>query len=188
MNKEEQIEILKESCKNNLIAIGEDVNREGLAKTPDRVARAFLELTRGYEQDPMATLLSATFKEDYDQMVVVKDIEFHSLCEHHLLPFFGKVHVAYIPNGTIVGLSKIPRIVDIFSHRLQVQEHLTKQICDCLQQALNPLGAIVVIEAQHLCMQMRGIEKQGATTSTIYYTGMFEKNEKREEFLRLIKD
>lgn len=187
MNKEEQIELLKESCKNNLMAIGEDVNREGLVKTPDRVARAFLELTRGYEQDPVATLLSATFKEDYDQMVVVKDIEFHSLCEHHLLPFFGKVHIAYIPNGTIVGLSKIPRIVDIFSHRLQVQEHLTKQICDCLQQALNPLGAIVVIEAQHLCMQMRGIEKQGATTSTIYYTGMFEKNEKREEFLRLIK-
>ena len=120
-------------------------------------------------------------------MVVVKDIEFYSLCEHHILPFFGKVHVAYIPNGNIVGLSKIPRMVDIFSHRLQVQEHLTKQICDCLQQALNPLGAIVMIEAQHMCIQMRGIEKQGSVTQTIYYTGVFENIEKRKEFLNLIR-
>lgn len=188
MNKEEKLEALKATCLNTLEAIGEDPTREGLQRTPTRVAKALLELTRGYEQDPVATLQSATFHEDYNQMVLVKDIEFYSLCEHHILPFFGKVHVAYIPNGTIVGLSKIPRVVDIFSHRLQVQEHLTKQICDCIQQALNPLGAIVVIEAQHLCMQMRGIEKQGSTTTTIYHTGVFEKSEKREEFLRLIKN
>ena len=121
-------------------------------------------------------------------MVVVKDIEFHSLCEHHILPFFGKVHIAYIPNGKIVGLSKIPRVVDIFSHRLQVQEHLTKQICDCIQQALNPLGTIVIIEAQHLCMQMRGVEKQGSITTTIYYSGVFSQADKRREFMQLIKD
>ncbi len=186
MNKEEKIESLKSTCRKQLEIIGEDIQREGLQKTPDRVAKAFIELTRGYEEDPVATLKSAIFNEDYNQMVLVKGIEFYSLCEHHILPFFGKVHVAYIPNGTIVGLSKIPRVVDIFSHRLQVQEHLTKQICDCIQQALNPLGAIVVIEAQHLCMQMRGIEKQGATTTTIYYTGVFEQNEKRQEFLDLI--
>lgn len=186
MNKEEQFELLKEHCQQTIQIIGEDPQREGLVKTPERVAKAILELTRGYEQDPVAMLKSATFQEEYNQMVVVKGIEFYSLCEHHILPFFGKVHIAYIPNGTIVGLSKIPRMVDIFSHRLQVQEHLTKQICDCIQQALAPLGAIVVIEAQHLCMQMRGIEKQGSTTTTIYYTGVFEKNEKREEFLRLI--
>ncbi|MBQ0023761.1 MAG: GTP cyclohydrolase I FolE [Prevotellaceae bacterium] len=186
MNKEEKIESLKSTCRKQLEIIGEDIQREGLQKTPDRVAKAFIELTRGYEEDPVATLKSAIFNEDYNQMVLVKGIEFYSLCEHHILPFFGKVHVAYIPNGTIVGLSKIPRVVDIFSHRLQVQEHLTKQICDSIQQALNPLGAIVVIEAQHLCMQMRGIEKQGATTTTIYYTGVFEQNEKRQEFLDLI--
>ncbi len=188
MNKEEQLESLKAHCRQTLEIIGEDTQREGLAKTPERVAKAMLELTRGYEQDPIAMLKSATFQEEYNQMVVVKGIEFYSLCEHHILPFFGKVHVAYIPNGNIVGLSKIPRMVDIFSHRLQVQEHLTKQICDCIQQALTPLGAIVVIEAQHLCMQMRGIEKQGSTTTTIYYTGVFEKNDKREEFMKLIKN
>lgn len=188
MNKEEQLESLKAHCKKTLELIGENTEREGLVKTPERVARAVLELTRGYEQDPIAMLKSATFQEEYNQMVVVKGIEFYSLCEHHILPFFGKVHIAYIPNGTIVGLSKIPRMVDIFSHRLQVQEHLTKQICDCIQQALAPLGAIVVIEAQHLCMQMRGIEKQGSTTKTIYYTGVFEKNEKREEFLKMIQE
>ena len=187
MNKEEQIEILKTSCFQTLEAIGEDSQREGLAKTPERVARTLLDLTKGYTMDPVATLKSAMFQEDYDQMVVVKDIEFYSLCEHHILPFFGKVHVAYIPNGHIVGLSKIPRMVDIFSHRLQVQEHLTKQICECLQQALSPLGAIVVIEAQHLCVQMRGIEKQGSTTQTMYYTGVFENIEKRKEFLSLIR-
>lgn len=188
MNKEEKYEILKNACLQNLQAIGEDTQREGLVKTPERVAKAFLELTRGYDMDPAETLRSAMFEEEYDQMVVVKDIEFHSLCEHHILPFFGKVHIAYIPNGKIVGLSKIPRVVDIFSHRLQVQEHLTKQICDCIQQALNPLGTIVVIEAQHLCMQMRGVEKQGSTTTTIYYSGVFSQADKRREFMQLIKD
>lgn len=187
MNREEQIEALKKSCIQSLEAIGEDTQREGLVKTPDRMARCFLELTRGYTMDPVATLTSAMFQEEYNQMVVVKDIEFYSLCEHHILPFFGKVHVAYIPNGHIVGLSKIPRMIDIFTHRLQVQEHLTKQICDCLQEALNPLGAIVVIEAQHLCVQMRGIEKQESKTTTIYYTGVFENSDKRNEFLNLIK-
>ena len=188
MNKEEKYEILKNACLQNLQAIGEDTQREGLVKTPERVAKAFLELTRGYDMDPAETLRSAMFEEEYDQMVVVKDIEFHSLCEHHILPFFGKVHIAYIPNGKIVGLSKIPRVVDIFSHRLQVQEHLTKQICDCIQQALNPLGTIVVIEAQHLCMQMRGVEKQGSITTTIYYSGAFSQADKRREFMQLIKD
>ncbi|MBQ6966122.1 MAG: GTP cyclohydrolase I FolE [Bacteroidaceae bacterium] len=186
MNREEQIEILEKTCIQNLEAIGEDPQREGLQRTPERLARTFLELTKGYAMDPVATLRSAMFQEDYNQMVAVKNIEFYSLCEHHILPFFGKVHVAYIPNGHIVGLSKIPRMVDIFSHRLQVQEHLTKQICDCLQQALNPLGAIVVIEAQHMCIQMRGIEKQGSSTTTMYYTGVFENIEKRKEFLNLI--
>ena len=188
MNKEEKYEILKNACLQNLQAIGEDTQREGLVKTTERVAKAFLELTRGYDMDPAETLRSAMFEEEYDQMVVVKDIEFHSLCEHHILPFFGKVHIAYIPNGKIVGLSKIPRVVDIFSHRLQVQEHLTKQICDCIQQALNPLGTIVIIEAQHLCMQMRGVEKQGSITTTIYYSGVFSQADKRREFMQLIKD
>lgn len=188
MNKEEKYEILKNACLQNLQAIGEDTQREGLVKTPERVAKSFLELTRGYDMDPAETLRSAMFEEEYDQMVVVKDIEFHSLCEHHILPFFGKAHIAYIPNGKIVGLSKIPRVVDIFSHRLQVQEHLTKQICDCIQQALNPLGTIVIIEAQHLCMQMRGVEKQGSITTTIYYSGVFSQADKRREFMQLIKD
>ena len=187
MNREEQVEILKETCRKNLEVIGEDPQREGLLKTPERLARTFLELTKGYSMDPVATLRSAMFQEDYDQMVVVKGIDFYSLCEHHILPFFGKVHVAYIPNGNIVGLSKIPRMVDIFSHRLQVQEHLTKQICECLQQALNPLGAIVVIDAQHMCIQMRGIEKQGSSTTTMYYTGVLENIEKRKEFISLIR-
>lgn len=186
MDKEEQIELLKNTCLKTLEAIGEDTQREGLVKTPERMARSFLELTKGYSMDPVAALQSAMFPEDYDQMVAVKDIEFYSLCEHHILPFFGKVHVAYIPNGHIVGLSKIPRMIDIFSHRLQVQEHLTRQICECLQQALNPQGAIVVVEAQHLCMQMRGVEKQGSSTTTMYYTGVFENIEKRKEFLNLI--
>ena len=188
MNREEQVEILKETCRKNLEVIGEDPQREGLLKTPERLARTFLELTKGYSMDPVATLRSAMFQEDYDQMVVVKGIEFYSLCEHHILPFFGKVHVAYIPTGNIVGLSKIPRMVDIFSHRLQVQEHLTRQIWECLQQALNPLGAIVVIEAQHMCIQMRGIEKQGSSTTTMYYTGVFENIEKRKEFISLIRN
>ena len=175
------------AVESTLSQIGEDPKREGLLKTPHRVGEALQFLCKGYKEDAEAILRSALFEEDYRQMVVVKDIDFYSLCEHHMLPFFGKVHVAYIPNGNIVGLSKIPRMVDIFSHRLQVQEHLTKQICDCLQQALNPLGAIVVIEAQHMCIQMRGIEKQGSVTQTIYYTGVFENTEKRKEFLNLIR-
>ena len=178
---------IEKAVETTLTQIGEDPQREGLKKTPHRVGEALQFLTKGYHEDPEAILRSALFEEDYRQMVVVKDIDFYSLCEHHMLPFFGKVHVAYIPNGNIVGLSKIPRMVDIFSHRLQVQEHLTKQICDCLQQALNPLGAIVVIEAQHMCIQMRGIEKQGSVTQTIYYTGVFENTEKRKEFLNLIR-
>ena len=168
--------------------IGEDPNREGLVKTPVRAAKALLDVTRGYREDPAKIIKSAVFSHEGSSIVVVKDIEFHSLCEHHILPFFGKVHIAYIPNGKIVGLSKIPRVVDIFSHRLQVQEHLTKQICDCIQQALNPLGTIVIIEAQHLCMQMRGVEKQGSITTTIYYSGVFSQADKRREFMQLIKD
>ncbi|MBQ0047086.1 MAG: GTP cyclohydrolase I FolE [Prevotellaceae bacterium] len=187
MDREEQLELLKETCRKNLEVIGEDTQREGLLKTPERVAKSFLELTKGYSMDPIATLRSAMFQEEYDQMVIVKDIEFYSLCEHHILPFFGKAHIAYIPNGHIVGLSKIPRVVDIFSHRLQVQEHLTKEICECIQQALNPLGVIVMIEAQHLCMQMRGVEKQGSITTTIFHTGVFENSSKRQEFLDMIK-
>ena len=187
LSREERLKGVAAIYESLIPLLGDDPKREGLVKTPQRVARAWLELTRGYDEDPIAILRSALFKEAYHNMVVVKDIEFYSLCEHHILPFFGKVHVAYIPNGNIVGLSKIPRMVDIFSHRLQVQEHLTKQICDCLQQALNPLGAIVVVEAQHMCIQMRGIEKQGSITQTIYYTGVFENTEKRKEFLNLIK-
>lgn len=167
--------------------IGEDVEREGLQKTPQRVARCFQQLTCGYEQDPVAVLNSAKFKEDYRQMIVVKDIEFYSLCEHHILPFFGKVHVGYIPDGCIVGLSKIPRVVDIFARRLQVQEHLTVQIRRCIDETLQPKGVIVVIEAQHLCMQMRGVEKQGAVTRTIDFSGDFAMKEKREEFFSLLK-
>ncbi len=187
MTVTEQIELLKSTCIQNLEAIGEDTQREGLIKTPERVAKSFLELTKGYSMDPIGTLKAAMFKESYNQMVIVKDIEFHSLCEHHILPFFGKVHVAYIPDGHIVGLSKIPRVVDIFSHRLQVQEHLTQQICECIQEAIKPSGVIVMIEAQHLCMQMRGIEKQGAITTTMYHTGVFQEKEKREEFLSMLK-
>ena len=146
--------------------IGEDPQREGLVKTPQRVAKAMMDLTRGYSQDPIAILQSARFREDYNQMVIVKDIPFYSLCEHHMLPFYGKAHVAYIPNGYITGLSKIARVVDAFSHRLQVQERMTTQIKACIREALNPLGVMVVIEAQHLCMQMRGVEKPGSITTT----------------------
>lgn len=169
----ERYDILKDSCKQTLQIIGENPEREGLLKTPERVAKTLLELTRGYDMDPLEVLNSAKFKEDYSQTITIKDIEFYSLCEHHMLPFFGKVHVAYIPNGCITGLSKIPRVVDIFSHRLQVQERLTTQICRCIEETLNPLGVMVVVEAQHLCMQMRGVEKQGATTVTTDMTGVF---------------
>ena len=180
----ERYDILKENCKQTLQIIGENPEREGLLKTPERVAKTLFELTRGYDMDPLEVLNSAKFKEDYSQTITIKDIEFYSLCEHHMLPFFGKVHVAYIPNGCITGLSKIPRVVDIFSHRLQVQERLTTQICRCIDEALHPLGVMVVVEAQHLCMQMRGVEKQGATTVTTDMTGVFlTDKDKRKEVL-----
>lgn len=168
--------------------IGEDPLREGLQRTPHRVGEAMQFLTQGYQQNPEEILQSALFEEDYRQMVVVKDITFYSLCEHHLLPFFGKAHVAYIPNGKITGLSKIARVVDVFAHRLQVQERMTTQIKDCIQQTLNPLGVMVVIEAEHLCMQMRGVQKQNAITTTSDFTGAFNRPETREEFMKLIRD
>lgn len=167
--------------------IGEDPTREGLQKTPLRVARMMLELTRGYTMDARQVLNSAKFQEDYKQMVIVRDINFYSLCEHHLLPFYGKAHVAYIPNRYITGLSKIARVVDIYSHRLQVQERMTSQIKDCIQQALNPLGVMVVIEAKHMCMQMRGVEKQNSVTVTSDFTGAFNQSKTREEFLNLLR-
>ena len=166
--------------------LGEDPSREGLLKTPLRVAKAMQTLTRGYNEDPHAILNSAKFKEDYRHMVIVKDIDFFSLCEHHMLPFYGKVHVAYIPNGYITGLSKIARVVDSFSHRLQVQERMTLQIKDCKQEALNPLGVMVVVEARHMCMQMRGVEKQNSITTTSDFNGAFNQAKTREEFLDLI--
>lgn len=167
--------------------LGEDSAREGLLATPERVAKAMQFLTQGYGQDPEQILKSAMFKEDYKQMVIVKDIEIYSLCEHHMLPFFGKAHVAYIPNGYIVGLSKIPRVVDVFARRLQVQERLTTQIKECIQNALHPIGVAVVIEAQHLCMSMRGVQKQNSVTTTSDFTGGFLSDPKtRGEFLRLI--
>ena len=171
---------------NILRAIGEDPAREGLLKTPERVAKALQFLTHGYDLDPAEILNSAKFKEPYRQMVIVKDIEIYSLCEHHMLPFFGKAHVAYIPNGFIVGLSKIPRVVDAFARRLQVQERLTTEIRDCIQDTLNPLGVAIVIEAKHLCMQMRGIQKQNSVTTTSAFTGEFENDKTRSEFIRLI--
>ncbi len=170
-----------------LSLIGEDPNREGLFKTPRRVARAMSFLTGGYEQDPVAILNSAKFNEDYSQMVIVRDINFYSLCEHHMLPFYGKVHVAYIPNGQVTGLSKIARVVDCFSHRLQIQERMTKQIRECIQTALQPLGVMVVVEAQHMCMQMRGVQKQGSITTTSDFCGAFNQAKTREEFLQLIR-
>lgn len=188
MTKEERLQNLQDTTRQNLALIGEDPEREGLIKTPERVAKAILALTQGYEQDPIATLNSAKFAEDYNKMVLVKDIEFYSLCEHHLLPFFGKVHVAYIPNGYITGLSKIPRVVNIFARRLQVQERLTQQICECIQDALNPKGVMVMIEAQHLCMQMRGVEKQGSITCTTEYCGCFADDPTlRQEFLAQVR-
>lgn len=167
--------------------IGEDPDREGLIKTPERVAKSFRFLTKGYREDPEEILRSAMFREEYRQMVIVKDIDFFSMCEHHMLPFFGKAHVGYIPNKYITGLSKIPRVVDVFARRLQVQERLTTQIKDCIQATLNPLGTIVVIEAQHMCMQMRGVEKQNSLTTTSDFTGAFEEASTREEFMNLIR-
>lgn len=170
-----------------LTLIGEDPEREGLRRTPCRVAKCWEQLTSGYSTDPAAVLNSAKFREDYRQMIVVRDIEFYSLCEHHLLPFFGHVHVGYIPDGTIVGLSKIPRVVHIFARRLQVQEHLTVQIRRCIEETLHPKGVIVVVEARHLCMQMRGVETQGSETRTIDYSGDFANKERREEFFNMLK-
>jgi GTP cyclohydrolase I len=168
--------------------LGEDPNREGLLKTPERVAKAMQFLTKGYDQDPDEILKSALFHEDYSEMVIVKDIEVYSQCEHHMLPFFGKAHVAYIPNGTIVGLSKIPRIVDAYSRRLQVQERLTLEIRDCIQRTLNPKGVAVVLECSHMCMQMRGVEKQNSSTTSSAFTGLFLRNDStRKEFINLIQ-
>ena len=183
----EQIEEMKLHVRELLRAMGEDPTREGLLKTPERVAKAMLALTQGYQTNATAVLNSARFKEDYNQMVIVKDIPFYSLCEHHLLPFYGKAHVAYIPNGYITGLSKIARVVDIFSHRLQVQERMTTQIKECINDALQPLGVMVVLEAKHMCMQMRGVEKSGAITTTSDFCGAFNQAKTREEFLELIK-
>ena len=178
---------LAEHYKAILELLGEDPQREGLLKTPERVAKAIQFLTQGYSADPVAILNSARFKEDYQQMVLVKDIEIYSMCEHHMLPFYGKAHVAYIPNGCITGLSKIPRVVEAVARRLQVQERLTVQIRDCIQETLNPLGVAVVIEAAHMCMQIRGVQKQNSVTTTSAFTGVFLKDIRtREEFMRLI--
>jgi GTP cyclohydrolase I len=166
--------------------VGEDVHRDGLLKTPHRAAKAINFLTKGYHENPADILKSAMFKEEYSQMVVVKDIEIYSLCEHHILPFFGKAHIAYIPNGHIVGLSKIPRVVDAFARRLQVQERLTNEIRDCIQNTLKPMGVAVVIECSHLCMQMRGVQKQNSVTTTSAFTGEFLKDTTRKEFISLI--
>lgn len=166
--------------------LGEDPQREGLQKTPERVAESMRFLTSGYESDAAEVLRSAMFQEDYSEMVLVKNIELYSLCEHHLLPFFGKAHVAYIPNGYIVGLSKIPRVIDIFSRRLQVQERLTDQILNCIEETLKPLGVAVVIEAHHMCMMMRGVQKQNSLTTTSAFRGAFQKEETRAEFLTLL--
>lgn len=168
--------------------LGEDTKREGLLKTPERASKAMQFLTQGYHQDASEILKSAMFKESYNEMVIVKDIELYSLCEHHILPFFGKAHVAYIPNGYIVGLSKIPRIVDVFSRRLQVQERLTEQILDCINNTLKPEGVAVVIEASHMCMMMRGVQKQNSTTTTSGFRGAFQNMETRTEFLKLISE
>lgn len=182
----ETTEKLVDHYKDVLSLLGEDENREGLIKTPERVSKALQYITHGYEIDPVDIVKSALFQEDHKNMVIVKDIELYSLCEHHMLPFFGKAHVAYIPDGTITGLSKIARVVDAYARRLQVQERLTTQIRDCIQEALNPIGVAVVIEARHLCMMMRGIQKQNSVTTTSSFIGEFEKEATRTEFLKLI--
>ena len=182
----EQIQQLAHHYREILGLLGEDAGREGLLKTPMRVAKAMKVLTRGYEMDAKKVLTDALFKEDYSQLVIVTDIDFFSLCEHHILPFYGKVHVAYIPNGYITGLSKIARVVDIFSHRLQVQERMTLQIKECIEQTLHPLGVMVVVEAKHMCMQMRGVEKQNSITTTSDFSGAFNQAKTRQEFMNLI--
>ncbi|MFV0537416.1 MAG: GTP cyclohydrolase I FolE [Dysgonomonas sp.] len=187
MRDENSANLLASHYREVISLLGEDPDREGLLKTPDRVAKAMQFLTKGYKDNPEEILKKALFKEDYKQMVIVKDIGFYSLCEHHMLPFWGKAHVAYIPNGYITGLSKIARVVDVFARRLQVQERMTLQIKECIQNTLNPLGVMVVIEAQHMCMQMRGIEKQNSTTTTSDFTGAFNQAKTREEFINLIR-
>ena len=183
----EGLDELAQHYKAILRLLGEDPNREGLVKTPMRVAKAMQILTRGYTQDPHKVRTDALFAEQYDQMVIVKDIDFFSMCEHHMLPFYGKAHVAYIPNGHITGLSKIARVVDIYSHRLQVQERLTEQIMHCINDTLKPQGVMVVIEAKHMCMQMRGVEKQNSITTTSAFSGVFESAKVREEFMNLLR-
>ena len=182
----EGLDELAAHYKEILELLGENPDREGLQKTPMRMAKAMQFLTQGYTQDAHEVLRGALFKEDYSQMVIVKDIDFFSLCEHHMLPFYGKAHVAYIPNGYITGLSKIARVVDIYSHRLQVQERMTLQIKECIQQTLHPLGVMVVVEAQHMCMQMRGVEKQNSITTTSDFCGAFNQAKTRQEFMNLI--
>jgi GTP cyclohydrolase I len=192
MNDNFNIETLKETDKiksnyeNILNLLGENKDRDGLLKTPERAAKAISFLTEGYDKDPHKILQSAMFEESYSEMVIVKDIELYSLCEHHLLPFFGKAHIAYIPNGQIVGLSKLPRVVDVFSRRLQVQERLTEQILDCINETLSPKGVAVVIEASHMCMMMRGVQKQNSSTTTSGFRGAFRETDTRNEFLKLI--
>ena len=183
----EGLDELASHYKQVLTLLGENPEREGLEKTPMRVAKAMQVLTRGYTQDPNKVLTDALFEEKYNQMVIVKDIDFFSMCEHHILPFYGKAHVAYIPNGYITGLSKIARVVDIFSHRLQVQERLTEQIMQCINDTLKPQGVMVVIEAKHMCMQMRGVEKQNSITTTSAYSGVFESSKTRNEFMDLLR-
>lgn len=182
----DSIELVKKSYHDMLLALGEDVKRNGLEKTPERAAKAMHFLTQGYQMDAIEILRGALFDEKHNQMVIVKDIELFSLCEHHMLPFYGRAHIAYIPNGKIVGLSKLARVVDVYSRRLQVQERLTIQVRDALQEALNPLGVAVVIEAKHLCMMMRGVSKQNSVTTTSAFTGEFEKQPTRSEFINLI--
>ena len=183
----EGLDELASHYKQVLTLLGDDPEREGLEKTPMRVAKAMQVLTRGYTQDPHKVLTDALFEEKYNQMVIVKDIDFFSMCEHHMLPFYGKAHVAYIPNGYITGLSKIARVVDIFSHRLQVQERLTEQVMQCINDTLKPQGVMVVIEAKHMCMQMRGVEKQNSITTTSAYSGVFESSKTRNEFMDLLR-
>lgn len=185
--EDKALETIKESYSNIITALGEDDSRDGLMKTPERAGKAMQYFTKGYNQDPSAILKSALFKEDYSEMVIVKDIELYSLCEHHLVPFFGKAHIGYIPKGKIVGLSKLARIVDAFARRLQVQERLTHEILHCIQDNLNPYGAAVVIEARHMCMMMRGVQKQNSITTTSAFTGIFKHVETRNEFLKLIE-
>ncbi len=177
---------VKERYKSIISDLGEDVTREGILKTPERAAKAMMFLTQGYNMDAAEILKQAMFKEDYNEMVIVKDIEVYSMCEHHMLPFFGKAHIAYIPDGQIVGISKLPRVVDVFARRLQVQERLTHNILECINETLKPQGVAVVIEAAHMCMMMRGVQKQNSKTTTSGFRGQFEKIETRNEFLKLI--